>query len=65
MTGEKCNECGREPPRHLVSCSQGRCVACRRAPATLGGLCGPCWWRRQRAINEKLERLGPEDDDPR
>jgi hypothetical protein len=57
-----CPDCG-GVGKHSVSCSRGKCVACQRAPETLGALCGPCWWRRQRAVNAALERLGPKGDD--
>jgi hypothetical protein len=36
--------------------------SCGRAPATIGALCGPCWWRRQRAVKAALERLTPRGD---
>lgn len=56
-----CRTCGHDDHRHYVHCSQGRCVSCRRAPATIGSLCSVCWKRVQRegkeAVDAAIQRL--------
>jgi hypothetical protein len=54
-----CPECGRMN-RHSATCSKGRCVSCRRAPAVIGTLCSFCWSRRKKVVAQRIERLdGP------
>jgi hypothetical protein len=62
----KCRSCGRSEGRHWVSCAANRCQRCRRAPATIGGWCGPCWRAIQRerkvAVDAAIQRLDGENE---
>jgi hypothetical protein len=62
-----CPVCHQPDGRHSRACPKGRCQSCHRAPAVGGPWCCPCEARimreRKAAIAERLERLGPKDDD--